>query len=114
MGTPYSSRAPAVNTAAVVTVKGREGYRACVESAEVSYNAAPAGGNLTIVGANSNRAIDLDITAAGPQTWSFGRYGAQYAVGEDVVATLAAAGAAVTGKVNLVVYWQEDTGEYQF
>ncbi len=113
MGTPYSSRAPAVNTAAVVTVKGREGYRVCIESAVVSYNAAPTGGNLTIIGVSSNRSVDVDIAAAGLAAWSFGRFGAQFAVGEDVTATLAAAGAAVTGKVNVVAYWQEDSGEYE-
>lgn len=113
MGTPYSSRANAVNTVTSVTVKGREGLRTCIDNVVVSYSAAPAGGNLTLIGQSSNRALDVDITAAGPTVIAPADKSFQFAVGEDVVATLAAAGAAVVGKVNLTAYWEKSPADYQ-
>lgn len=106
---PYSSRSPGANAPAIVTVQGRTGARVVVSGIIVSYNAAPTAGNFTILGNNSNRGYDFDISAAGPLAIPNPEDGMEFDVGESVTATLAAAGAAVVGKVNLAVQWQSET-----
>lgn len=105
MGRVYSDPSEAVNTAATFTVRGQEGTKVTVRWVAQSYNAAPTGGNLTVVGKQSNWSINLDITAAGPNFFGFPVSGAEFQEGEDVVFTLAPAGAAVTGKLVACIDW---------
>lgn len=107
MSTPFSTGPAPANTNAVLTVKGQLGKSICLYHIIASYNAAPTGGRLQIVGSESGWQYDVDITAAGP-TPSIGiGDGLEFQVGEDVVLTLAAAGAAVTGKINCAAKWKD-------
>jgi hypothetical protein len=98
---PASSGPSAANTAAIVTLEHRQGARIQVGFCHVSYSAAPAGGRITIGEPGQGPKFDLDITAAGLAPISLPGDGLTFENGADVVATLAAGGAAVVGKVNL-------------
>lgn len=91
---------PAVNTAATFTIAANTERRNRLVRVYWSYNAAPTGGRLTIT-IGGVVEYDFDITAAGPNSVEMS--GAISAVNATIVVTLAAAGAAVTGKL---------TGEY--
>jgi hypothetical protein len=92
--------APAANTAAVVTkAAAGAGVANVVAGVYWSYDAEPTGGSLTITSGGVT-VFQLSITAAGPGFLPFTpplKGGAN----EAVVATLAAGGESVTGKVNL-------------
>lgn len=100
--TPVSATA-AANTAVTVTLPGVAGQAVRITSLSVSYNAAPTGGLLTIV-VNAVTILQLDITAAGPVAIPLPTGGLECQSGQSAVITLAAAGAAVTGRVNVSSY----------
>jgi hypothetical protein len=104
-GAAADVNAPAVNTAAVIT------YAAAAQTVHVldgvywSYNAAPTGGNIKIEDGAGTTIFSLDVTAAGPNYIPFGTP-VRGTVNTAMIVTLAAAGAAVTGKVN-ARHWTE-------
>jgi hypothetical protein len=100
--TPVSATA-AANNAVVVTVNGVAGLTQRLAALSWSYSAAPAGGSLTVV-VNAVTVVQLDITAAGPGSLPLAQGGLICQAGQNVVVTLAAAGAAVIGRVNVATY----------
>jgi hypothetical protein len=97
------SAAAAVNTAVVVTINGVAGQSARITSLSVSYNAAPTGGLVTVV-VNAVTILQLDIAAAGGTEVPLPAGGLECQAGQNAVITLAAAGAAVQGRVNVSSY----------
>ena len=96
---PVSATA-AVNTAVAVTITGVAGQTIKITGLAVSYNAAPTGGLLTVV-VNAVTILALDISAAGPTAPPLPAGGIICQAGQSAVITLAAAGAAVAGRVNV-------------
>jgi len=101
--TPVSATA-AINTAVVVTIAAVAGQSVRLTALSVSYNSAPTAGALTVV-VNAVTIMQLDITATGPTVIPLPDGGLECAAGFSCVITLAAAGAAVTGKVNAASYY---------
>jgi hypothetical protein len=97
----------AANAAVSLTIDGQPGSRVEVCLLAVSYSGAPAGGNLQLVGQSSGLKFDIDITAAGPTIINPSEYGMVFDDNEDVVLTLAPAGAGVIGKLNAGVRWTD-------
>jgi hypothetical protein len=93
----------AVNTATVVTINGVAGQSVRLTSLSVSYNAAPTGGLVTVV-VNAVTILQLDIPTQGPFAIPLPPGGLECAAGQNCVITLAAAGAAVQGRVNVSSY----------
>jgi len=100
--TPVSATA-AVNTAVTVTITGVAGQSVRLTALSVSYNAAPTGGAVTVV-VNAVTILQLDIAAAGPFAVPLPAGGLECQAGQNVVITLAAAGAAVNGRVSAASY----------
>ena len=96
---PLSATA-AVNTAVVVTVPATAGKSNRINALSVAYNAAPTGGLLTIV-VNAVTILQLVVTGTGPLAIPLPDGGLLCAAGFAATVTLAAAGAAVTGQVNV-------------
>ena len=95
--------APAANTAAVVTLAAEAGLSQALRGVAWSYNATPTGGNLKVED-DSTTVFSVDITAAGP---GFLPLCLRSTTGKLLRVTLSAAGAAVTGKVNVLQHWTE-------
>jgi len=100
--TPSSATA-AANTAVVLTINAVAGQSQRLTSLSFSYSAAPTAGSLTVV-VNAVTILQLDVTAAGPVTVQLPDGGLECQSGQSVVITLAAAGAAVVGRVNASAY----------
>lgn len=96
---PLSGTA-AVNTAVTVTVPATAGKSNRINALSVAYNAAPTGGLLTIV-VNAVTIFQLVITGTGPVAVPLPDGGLLCQAGFAATVTLAAAGAAVTGQVNV-------------
>lgn len=94
--------APASNTAAVITYTARTSAHA-ISGIAWSYDAAPTGGNLKIENGAGTTVFTIAITAAGPGFIPFPqpRFGSPNTA---LIVTLAAGGAGVTGKVNVLYY----------
>jgi hypothetical protein len=93
---------PVANTAATVTVNpaGPHAY-ILVQGVQASYNATPTGGLLTMT-VNGVVVWEIYITAAGAAPIRFPETGIRTELaGHAVVVTLAAAGAGVTGRLNV-------------
>lgn len=100
-----NTHAPAVNTAAVVTLAaGGAGVSNVVSGIYWSYNATPTGGSLAITDGGTTVFTEY-ITAGGPGFFPFAPP-RRFADNSQVVITLAAAGAAVAGSLN-VHAWTE-------
>lgn len=99
-----ASNFPIANTNAVVTLAAPADANArhAIAWVSVSYSAAPTGGRITITDGGVT-VFDLDITAAGEHLLDI-PVPMEFGLGNAVVLTLAAAGAAVTGKLNVGVY----------
>ena len=97
--TPVSATA-AANTAVTVTITGVAGQSIRIEHLSVSYSAAPTGGVLTVV-VNAVTIWQADIIAGGPTLPPLPPGGLLCQAGQNAVITLTAAGAAVTGRVNV-------------
>lgn len=95
------AHAPAVNTAAIITLAAEAGTRHVLDEVFGSYDASPTAGSLTIALTVEGAAVSLvvAITATGPFDFVFAQP-LQGDVGTAITITLAAAGAAVTGKLN--------------
>ena len=95
------AHAPAVNTAAIITLAAASGVRHVVDKVFGGYDATPAGGSLTIAVTQNGSAVSMvmPITAGGGLFIPFD----PPLQGDDntaITITLAAGGATVTGKVN--------------
>ena len=97
--------APAANTAAIVLYPATPTVYHVISGLAWSYDAAPTGGNITIV-MNGSTVFDLDVTTLGPGFFPF-EPPKRFGVGDAVSVTLAAAGLAVTGKVSVLGHWTE-------
>lgn len=89
---------PAAATAAVLTFNAETDTAHVIYDVAWSYSGAPTGGRLTIAD-GSDTILDLDITAAGPGSITFGR-GKQGHAGRAMTITLASGAGAVVGKLN--------------
>jgi hypothetical protein len=103
---PGDVATPAVNTAAVVTYAAVAGQSHAITGIAYSYNAAPTGGNLKIEDGTGTTVFSMDLVAAGPGVVLFNPAKIGTA-GRALIITLAAAGAAVTGKASVLNHWVE-------
>ncbi len=96
---------PAANTAAVITyAAGGGGVSHVISGVAWSYDAVPTAGSLTIEDGLGTTIFVVSITAAGAGFFMF----APRLLGTAataLVVTLAAGGAAVTGKVSVMGHW---------
>lgn len=98
-GNPVSATA-AANTAVVITITHQLLAAIRLKTLSWSYSAAPTAGGLTVV-VNGVTILQLDIAAAGAGFVDLGAAGLECQNNQDCVITLAAAGAAVVGKLNV-------------
>jgi len=105
-GVPRFSGNPGANALATIVVANRVGHHVCISNVMWSYNAAPTAGSLNIVDAQGERQVQVDITAAGPGFILGGDGWAEFEAGSGVTLTLAAGGAAVTGKLSCLVWYK--------
>jgi len=96
--------APGDNAAATITL-GAIGGRHCIGGVAWSYDDDPTGGNLQIT-VNGLIVFSVDITSGGPGFIPF-EPPMMAPAGTPVVITLAAGGAGIAGKVNILSYWTE-------
>ena len=98
---------PAVNVAAVVTYPAPAGLSHVITGVAWSYlGAVPVGGRLTVVTTTYGTIFDWDIADEGCGFIIFPE--PKSAAANDVMTvTLAAGGAAVFGKVNVLNHWTE-------
>lgn len=89
---------PAANTAAVITIAASEKEAWSLKGIEWSYDGTPTGGRLTVA-IDGTTYLDLDITTGGPGQLEFPEGFSRSTKNEEVVITLAAGGAGVTGKL---------------
>lgn len=98
---------PAVNTAAVVTYVAAAGLRHHITGVAWSYaGGIPVGGRLTVTDAGAV-VLDIDIAEEGAGLLMFPKPKMNILVNTAMVVTLAAGGAAITGKVNVLNHWTE-------
>ena len=98
---------PAANIAAVVTYAGVAGIRHVITGLAWSYvGGIPAGGTLTVTDAG-NTVFVIGISEEGPGFITFPSPKRSAAVNTPMVATLAAGGAGITGKINILNHWTE-------
>ena len=98
---------PAVNTAAVVTYVASPGVQHVISGVAWSYNGGiPVGGSLVITDAGAT-VFTVDISEEGPGFFTFPRPKQNAIVNTAMVITLAAGGAGITGKVNILSHWTE-------
>lgn len=96
----FNTRAPADNTAAVITLAATTGVVHVVDWITCCYDATPAADKSLLVSIGGATIYELDIIAAGPLHLDFGGCPFEGAAGEAIVITLEAAGAACGGQVN--------------
>jgi len=91
---------PAIATAAVITIAADADHRWVLETLSWSYDALPTGGLLTISVGGSVKYKEF-ITNKGPGFFPVCGWNEDGAKNEALVVTLAAAGGAVTGTLNV-------------
>lgn len=96
---------PVANTQGIINLAAAPGVRHAIRGVAWSYDAAPTGGRLTIV-TNAVAVFEIDITAGGPGFIPFSPALASVR-GMALTITLAAGGAGITGRLNVIGYWQE-------
>lgn len=103
MSYPLASGPGGAGAQVQLPIAGRVGAKIVCSGISFSYNAAPTGGRFQMSGNMSGRGIDMDVTNAGvtfvPTPWT----GYSFDPNEGVTLTLAGAGAAVVGKINVAV-----------
>jgi len=105
-GAAADVNAPAANTPAVVTYAGVVGAQHCISGVAWSYAGDdPTNGNLAVAdGAVTIFTMDITTEGAGFVMFPSPKRGR---VATAMVVTLAAGGAAVTGKVSVLNHWTE-------
>lgn len=106
MSTPFRDTAEAANTAASVTIHGKPGLDIVIYDLVWSYTGAGAAGGITIVGQTSGKGWGWDGLGAGYGAYTISADGIRFQTSEDVVVTLNAGGAGVTGKLNVGAQWR--------
>jgi hypothetical protein len=106
--TPVSATA-AVNTAVTLTINGVAGQSIRITMLAWSYTGTPSGGNITVV-VNGVTIFQQDISSGAGNTNGDGYVplpagGLECQAGQSAVITLAAAGAAVAGRLNAASYY---------
>ena len=101
IGAIPSSATSGAGAAVSITLAADPLIRYILRALNVSYSAAPTGGRISVTDGGTT-VLDMDITAAGPLSIYLGEGGIQ-GIGKNraMVATLAAPGGAVIGKVSL-------------
>ena len=97
------SARPAANVDAIARWEAEGGRRHAIAGLIVSYSAIPAGGRVYVADGSGSILFDVDLATAGAHVFNF----TQALVapeGGALVVTLAAGGAGVTGKVNVIGY----------
>jgi hypothetical protein len=92
--------APAANTAATITVTAVAAKKHKLVKIGYSYNATPTGGNIKVEAPAGTVMWTMDVGALGEKLIDFA-YPLAMPVNTNMVVTLAAAGATVTGKLNI-------------
>lgn len=106
-GSTAHVHAPAANTAATVSYSAAGGgISHVIGGVAWSYNAVPTSGNLKIEDGVGTTVFTADITNSGPGVIPFAPP-LKGAANTAMVVTLAAGGASVTGKVNVLGKWTE-------
>ena len=90
---------PAVNTVAIVTLTAVTDKRRELHGIAWSYNASPTGGSV-IIEDGSTTIFKVFVAATGPDSLNFNRT-IFSTPGQALTITLAAAGGAVTGTLNV-------------
>jgi len=100
--------APAVNTAAIVTYSATANVKHCITGITWSYiGGIPTGGNLKVEDVSGTIVFTMDIDEGGPGVIIFPKPKKAAAVNTAMIITLAAGGAGITGKVNILNHWTE-------
>jgi hypothetical protein len=86
----------AAGAACSITLSPVAGTLHHLRSVTWSYSDTPSGGRLTIESPDGETQLDIDITAGGP-----GQIVMEPMKGSEIVVTLAGAGGAVVGKLNI-------------
>lgn len=94
------THAPVANTAAIVTLTADTTRGYILSQVNYSYSGAPTGGNLKIESPASTIFVQIDVTAAGPGVLNLVPPQI-FPKNTNVVITLAAGGAGVSGKANV-------------
>lgn len=98
---------PIANTAAIITLGAAGvGISNVISGIAWSYNADPTGGNLIVENGSGSTVFSIDITNQGPGFIPFNPP-KKGTANTDMIITLAAGGASVVGKVNLLNSWTE-------
>lgn len=98
---------PAVNTAAVVTYPAAAGLSHVITGVAWSYSGGiPVGGRITVTTTSEGAVLDLDISEEGGCTLPF-PVPKMSGLNDVMTITLAAGGAAIQGKVNVLNHWTE-------
>lgn len=99
--------APAVNTAAVVNYGAVAGQRHVITGIAWSYaGGVPAGGNLRVEDGAGNVVFNMDIAVQDSRVVTFPKP-KKGSVNTAMIVTLAAGGAAVTGKISVLNHYTE-------
>lgn len=94
---------PSANTDAVVTYAAVSGKAHGIQKIWYSYDSTPTNGRIYVEDGSGTVVFDQDIATSGPGFVDFG----EDVAGTDntaLIITLAAGGAGVTGKLNIVGY----------
>ena len=100
---PLDVSHPAADTAAVVTYAASVDAKHVITGIAWSYDDNPTNGNLEIT-MNGVTIFSIDITTSGPGFIPFSPP-KKFSRGHQVIVTLAAAGAGVSGKLNVFNHW---------
>ena len=98
--------APAANTAGTVTLAAASALYNVIGQVFYSYSASPTNGSLVIKDGTSNVVLNLDVTAAGANCFTFTPPMKATATNKVMSVVLAAGGESVAGKL-MVVSWTE-------
>lgn len=96
--------APAANTAAAVTYSGAAGTQHRIAGIAWSYSDTPTGGNLKVEDGSGTTVFEIDVTDKGH---GFVPLLAKGSDDTDLIVTLAAGGAGISGKVSVLGHWTE-------
>jgi len=99
---------PAANTAAVVTYAAVAAMKHVITGLAWSYaGGIPTNGNLKVEDVSGTTVFSMDITEEGAGIITFPKPKKAAAINTAMIITVAAGGAAVTGKVSALNHWTE-------